>query len=108
MAAAHDARGAHRAVGDGIGRTSREHLSGRTSGAPYDRPPLTKENALPFDLWGLLYKDWKPTPEEGVTVFLQGLENRGENIMTKDKLLAIGEKYEAMIAADKAADARYR
>src|SRR5690348_16750443 len=38
--------------------------------------PLTKENALPFDLWGLLYKDWKPTPEEGVTVFLQGLEKR--------------------------------
>ena len=36
------------------------------------------------------------------------MENRGENIMTKDKLLAIGEKYEAMIAADKAADSRYR
>jgi len=36
------------------------------------------------------------------------MENRGENIMTKDKLLAVGEKYEAMIAADKAADARYR
>ena len=27
------------------------------------------------------------------------MENRGENIMTKDKLLAIGERYEAMIAA---------
>src|SRR5882724_4873285 len=36
------------------------------------------------------------------------MENRGENIMTKDKLLSIGERYEAMIAADKAADARYR
>src|SRR5678809_484528 len=36
------------------------------------------------------------------------MEARGENIMTKDKLLAIGERYEAMIAADKAADARYR
>ena len=35
-------------------------------------------------------------------------ENRGENIMTKDKLLAIGERDEAMIAADKAADARDR
>ena len=33
------------------------------------------------------------------------MENRGENIMTKDKLLAVGERYEAMIAADKAADA---
>jgi len=36
------------------------------------------------------------------------MESRGENIMTKDKLLAIGEKYESMIAADKAADAPYR
>ena len=36
------------------------------------------------------------------------MENRGENIMTKQKLLAVGERYEAMIAADKAADARYR
>ena len=36
------------------------------------------------------------------------MENRGENIMNKDKLLGIGERYEAMIAADKAADARYR
>jgi NADH-quinone oxidoreductase subunit I len=36
------------------------------------------------------------------------MESRGENIMTKDKLLAIGEKYEAMIAADKSADAAYR
>jgi len=36
------------------------------------------------------------------------MENRGENIMTKDKLLAIGEKYEAMIAADKASDSQFR
>lgn len=36
------------------------------------------------------------------------MERAGENIMTKDKLLAIGDKYEAMIAADKAADAKYK
>ena len=36
------------------------------------------------------------------------MEHRGENIMNKDKLLAVGERYEAMIAADKAADAPYR
>ncbi|MCU7920551.1 MAG: NADH-quinone oxidoreductase subunit NuoI [Candidatus Thiodiazotropha sp. (ex Epidulcina cf. delphinae)] len=35
-------------------------------------------------------------------------ENRGENIMTKEKLLAIGEKYETQIAADIEAQARYR
>ena len=38
---------------------------------------LTKENALPYDLWGLLSETWKPDPEQGVTVFLQGLEKRG-------------------------------
>ena len=36
------------------------------------------------------------------------MESRGENIMTKDKLLAVGDKYADMIAADKAADAPYR
>ena len=35
-------------------------------------------------------------------------ENQGEQIMTKDKLLAIGDKYEQEIAAARAADARYR
>jgi hypothetical protein len=44
---------------------------------------LTKENALPHDLWGLIYQDWEPTPEEGVTVFLQGLEKRGDNNLRK-------------------------
>src|SRR5262245_40978521 len=32
---------------------------------------LTKENALPYDLWGMLSENWKPNPEDGVTVFLQ-------------------------------------
>jgi hypothetical protein len=44
---------------------------------------LTKENALPFDPWGLLYESWRPTPEEGVTVFLQGLEQRGDHNLRK-------------------------
>lgn len=35
-------------------------------------------------------------------------EQRGENIMTKDKLLAIGDKYEESIARDRAMDAPYR
>jgi len=35
-------------------------------------------------------------------------EERGENIMTKDKLLAIGDKVEAQLAADRAAQAPYR
>jgi cytochrome P450 len=44
---------------------------------------FSKENALPYDLLGLIYHDWKPTPEAGVTVFLQGLEKRGENNLRK-------------------------
>lgn len=35
-------------------------------------------------------------------------ENRGENIMTKDKLLAVGDRLEKQIAADRAEDAAYR
>lgn len=44
---------------------------------------FSKENALPYDLWGLITRDWRPTPEDGVTVFLQGLEKRGPNNLRK-------------------------
>jgi hypothetical protein len=44
---------------------------------------FSKENALPYDLWGLITRDWRPTPEEGVTVFLQGLEKRGPDNLRK-------------------------
>ena len=39
--------------------------------------PLTKQDAIPYDFWGMLYEDWKPTPSDGVTVFLEGLRHRG-------------------------------
>ncbi|MCC6207268.1 MAG: NADH-quinone oxidoreductase subunit NuoI [Gammaproteobacteria bacterium] len=41
-------------------------------------------------------------------VYEYHFEKRGENIMTKDKLLAIGDKFEAQIAADRAQDAQFR
>jgi len=41
-------------------------------------------------------------------IFEYHFENRGEQIMTKDKLLAIGDKFEAQIAADRTADAAFR
>jgi NADH-quinone oxidoreductase subunit I len=41
-------------------------------------------------------------------LFEYHMERPGENIMSKDKLLAIGDRYEAMIAADRLADSRYR
>jgi NADH-quinone oxidoreductase subunit I len=40
--------------------------------------------------------------------FEYSFENRGENVMTKEMLLEIGDKYEAQIAADRKQDAAYR
>ncbi|MBD3754035.1 MAG: NADH-quinone oxidoreductase subunit NuoI [Gammaproteobacteria bacterium] len=41
-------------------------------------------------------------------VFEYEFQERGPHIMTKDKLLAFGDKHEKQIAADRAADAKYR
>ena len=41
-------------------------------------------------------------------VFDYCFDKRGEHIMTKGKLLAQGDRWEAQIAADRAADAAYR
>jgi len=41
-------------------------------------------------------------------IFEFHMEERGQNIMTKEKLLAVGAKFEHQIAADRATDARYR
>ncbi len=41
-------------------------------------------------------------------IFEYHFEKRGEQIMTKDKLLAIGDKFESQIASDRAADAAFR
>ena len=41
-------------------------------------------------------------------IFEYHFENRGENIMTKEKLLEIGDRYEAQLAIDRSADAPYR
>ena len=62
---------------------------------------FTKENALPYDLWGMLSETWKPAPEEGVTVFLQGLEKRGpDNRRKRIYMSAVTpDLYEPMYAA---------
>ncbi len=36
------------------------------------------------------------------------MEHRGENIMTKERLLEVGDRYEEQIAADRSDDAPYR
>jgi NADH-quinone oxidoreductase subunit I len=41
-------------------------------------------------------------------IFEYHFEQRGQQIMTKEMLLAIGDKHEAQLAADRAADAPYR
>ncbi len=41
-------------------------------------------------------------------IFEYHFENRGENIMTKEMLLEIGDRNEAQLAADRSADAPYR
>ena len=41
-------------------------------------------------------------------VFEFHMENRGEEIMTKDRLLAVGDKHAVTIAADRAQDAKFR
>jgi len=41
-------------------------------------------------------------------LFEYHFEERGEQIMTKDMLLELGDKYEAQLAQDRAADAPYR
>ena len=45
-----------------------------------DPEQLTKEEALPYFFWGMLYDDWEPNLEEdGLSVFIQGYANRGED-----------------------------
>jgi cytochrome P450 len=38
---------------------------------------LSKQNAMPGELWGLMSESWKPAPQDGVVLFLQGLDKRG-------------------------------
>lgn len=45
-----------------------------------DKEKFSKENALPYFLWGMLYDSWEPNlEEEGLSVFIQGYYNRGED-----------------------------
>ena len=52
---------------------------GQRLGLPMIDLAFSKEAAIPPHLWGMLYEGWRPEmEEEGLSVFLQGLENRGQ------------------------------
>ena len=83
-------------------------LSGRYTA---ERPALpmidlaySKEKAIDDHMWGLLYDGWEPNgEEEGLSVFIQGYENRGPNNERKKIYMSattpdlIATKYRAKI-----------
>ena len=53
---------------------------GETPSLPMIDLALSKEKAVPIQLWGMLYDGWMPNMEkDGLSVFMQGYENRGPN-----------------------------
>jgi len=53
---------------------------GETPSLPMIDLALSKENAVPAYMWGMLYDGWAPNGEQdGLSVFMQGYENRGPN-----------------------------
>ena len=49
-----------------------------TPSLPMIGEALSKQYALPYELWGLLYDDWEPSYEkDGLSVFILGLDKRG-------------------------------
>ncbi len=51
---------------------------GETPSLPMIDLALSKQNAVPAYMWGMLYDGWAPNGEQdGLSVFMQGYENRG-------------------------------
>ena len=52
-----------------------------TPSLPMIGEAFSKQYAIPYDLWGLLYDDWAPSFEkDGLSVFILGLDKRGPEI----------------------------
>ena len=79
-----------------------------------ERPDSTRRTTrYDIDLFKCIYCGFceEACPVDAIVetrIFEYHMEEKGQNIMNKDKLLAIGDKYDAMIVADKSADAKYR
>lgn len=56
------------------------YIGERLSVPMIDPDFFSKEEALPYFLWGMLYDTWEPNLEEdGLSVFIQGYANRGKD-----------------------------
>ena len=54
--------------------------TGETPSLPMIDLAFSKEKAIEAHMWGLVYDGWEPNgEEEGLSVFIQGYENRGPN-----------------------------
>ncbi len=87
---------------------SRVRLLCKPLGPPQSNPRRTRLRRCRCIYCGFCEE---PCPVDAIVetrIFEYYMEKRDHNIMTKEKLLGIGDKYETMIAADKAADAVYR
>ncbi len=72
-----------------------------------------RTNRYDIDLFKCIYCGFceESCPVDAIVetrIFEYHFENQGENVMTKEKLLAIGDQLEKQLAADRALDARYR
>ncbi|MCP4272222.1 MAG: NADH-quinone oxidoreductase subunit NuoI [Gammaproteobacteria bacterium] len=72
-----------------------------------------RTNSYEIDMFKCIYCGFcvESCPVDSIVetrVFEYHFENRGENIMTKAKLLAIGDKYESQLAEDLRIDEPYR
>lgn len=81
--------------------------------APQPETGLRRTTSYEIDLFKCIYCGFceEACPVDSIVLTNMAdfhIADRGENIITKEKLLAIGDKYEAQIAKDREAEKDYR
>ncbi len=81
--------------------------------APQPETGLRRTTLYEIDLFKCIYCGFceEACPVDSIVLTNMAdfkIEDRGENIITKEKLLAIGDQYEAQIAKDREAEKDYR
>jgi NADH-quinone oxidoreductase subunit I len=80
----------------------------------YERPDGTRRTSrYDIDLFKCIYCGFceEACPVDAVVltrIYEFHYEKRGDNVINKEQLLGVGDRWEAQIAADRALDARYR